>query len=248
MRLFNNQRQSLEVLSSELGDVREKVLTEDEKTVINMVIDGKSDKQISQVLQVTVSAINQKRTAIYKLILGLNWWKQNRDTILQTLDKELGGVAAVMFEMVATRRKQNEIAKHMGMSIWKVNKSMGIILEVLGRNPEFRTYMENMHLGYHLSWRVKKEKKAGPTVQTNWPSGGGYAPHGVPVPNPTLGPVDATPTQAPDPVTPVPEAVQSQVTPVQETVPSQVDAQTPETPTVEEGAKTDEHKDSPPVL
>lgn len=136
-----------------LEEIRKNVLTEDEKIILNLKLEGKTDSQIAAILGVTTAAIGQKKRNLYKLIESLVWWNQNEDRILTGISTNLAADAVPILTMIALRKRQNEISLTTGITLWRINKILGTIFEVCGREPEFRAFFENLRLGYKVPWK-----------------------------------------------------------------------------------------------
>lgn len=136
-----------------LEEIRKNILTEDERIVLNLKLEGKTDVQIAAVLGVTTSAVNQKKRHLYKLIESLVWWKNNEERILTLISTNLSLDAFNIFRLITQRKRQNEIAVAMGMSLWRINKIFAATLEAFSKEPEFRAFFENLHLGYKVPWK-----------------------------------------------------------------------------------------------
>lgn len=153
-------RQQYQEFTEKFNDIRERLLTEDEKIVLQMKLEGKTDSQIAEILKVTVSAANQRKFALYNVIAGLVWWETNKERVLTHLRSGLNPKMVEIFEKVAERKKQSQIASEMNLSVWRINKMMAAVMEKLSTEEEFRIFMEKLHTGYHLPWKERKVKKS----------------------------------------------------------------------------------------
>lgn len=143
-------RQTLRIFLTELEEIRRTTLTADENAILDMKIDGASDRAIAIALEMSTPAVNHKKRNLYKLIRMLVWWKYNEEPILDRIEAKLSEFDADIFYYIARRKTQKEIKDALKCSTWKINKSINQVFEIFSGDRMFRRFFKSLKLGYKI--------------------------------------------------------------------------------------------------
>lgn len=160
--------EELKALNEKISIISERALKDDEKMVLNLKIEGKSDKQIAAIQGVTTPSINQKKRKVYDMLKGWAWWVDNRKSFKKEIKEQIEkGVippdAVKALEFAIFRVKKNKIAEKIEVSPWKVSNMLQEIFSHYSgddiRSKEFQRFIKSLKLGYKLPWQHKDEQK-----------------------------------------------------------------------------------------
>ena len=148
MQLTTGRWASMDQTREAFELIKDGFLTDDELIHIELLVLGKSDRQVAEVLGMRRLACLKRRRKLYQLVAAYGWWIQNDARIYLIVSRRMSPFHSHVLELVAKRHRQREIAVTLGVNPWTVYKKTDDCIRLLGANKDFMTFLRALRLGY----------------------------------------------------------------------------------------------------
>lgn len=148
MRLSNGRFAHLSQARKALGRISRRYLSRDELVLMDLLTLGKSDREVAEILGISVKGAYKRRLRLYETITAYGWWVQHDEDVRVTVRDSLGQMHVRVLVPVVHRRNQAQVARELGVSRWCVYRKMDDCVELLRASDDFMTFFNSLRLQY----------------------------------------------------------------------------------------------------
>lgn len=149
-RLSNSRFVHLSQAKKALGRISDRFLSEDELVLLDLITLGKTDRQVAEILGISVKGAYKRRLHLYEIIAAYGWWLQHHGQVRSTINEQLGTFHMNVLVPVVHRRRQAQVASDLGVSKWRVYRTMNDCVELMSPSPDFLGFLRSLRLQYAL--------------------------------------------------------------------------------------------------